>query len=131
MARIGGRADVRASGQDPVLIPSNTPSTGVVQIWQISEKIISELGLQGRIRTNPKTRVDLIRLRKNLELELKLNSFEKRKSSLLRGYHNLASDRPSQRSGERSSEPLSDGASDRTSDLASDRATDRATRVDP
>ena len=30
-----------------------------------------------RIRTNPETRVDLIRLRKNLELELKPNSFEK------------------------------------------------------
>ena len=30
----------------------------------------------GRIRTNPETRVDLIRLRKKLELELKPNSFK-------------------------------------------------------
>ena len=77
---------------EPFLAPSNTlvipRRRGGSDFSNFREKKIIARA-PSRIRTNPETRVDLIRLRKNLELELRPNSFEKWKSSLSRGYHNL------------------------------------------
>ena len=62
---------------------------GVVQILGISDKQKFIARAPSRIRTNPETRVGSFRFRKNLELELRPNSFEKLKSYPSRGYHNL------------------------------------------
>ena len=75
-----------------MLIPSNPPGIprrrGASDFSNFREKKIITRA-SSRIRTNPETRVGSFRFRKNLELELRPASFEKYKSSLSRGHHNL------------------------------------------
>ena len=72
------------SPSNPLVIPSNTlvipRRGGWSRFWQFP-KLFFIARAPSRIRTNPETRVGSFRFRKNLELELRPNSFRKIKKS--------------------------------------------------